>query len=288
MEKNTPATVKWPRRHRLLRGPGTLMVSTDLHGNGRDFRRLRDIFLKLREQDSLTHWVILGDLVHAPSKDSRREEPRLYDFEDESWNIVDGVAQLLRSFPDNVHLLLGNHDHGHIGGRRTSKFHPDEVAYLEDQLSDTQLSTLRELFRTALLVVVAECGVLMAHGSPDDRLASLRQLDDISLEGPLDDEGRALLQTITGSYGQQQEVTDRLLQALSLDVGIPLSMVIHGHDRDEEGWFTEGGNQICPVIFGAPRGSKRYLVLDLGSRYRTLEDLREGLEIRRLHGASFV
>ena len=285
MEASPPAAARGLGRHRILRGPGTLMVSTDLHGNGGDFRRLRDIFLELREQDSLTHWVILGDLVHAPGKDARREEPRLNDFEDESWNIVAGVAQLLRSFPDNVHLLLGNHDHGHIGGRRTSKFHPDEVAYLEDQLSDTQLSTLRELFRTALLVVVAECGVLMAHGSPDDRLASLRQLDDISLEGPLDDEGRALLQTITGSYGQQQEVTDRLLQALSLDVGIPLSMVIHGHDRDEEGWFTEGGNQICPVIFGAPRGSKRYLVLDLGTRYRAAGDLREGLEIRHLYGA---
>jgi hypothetical protein len=61
-------------------------------------------------------------------------------------------------------------------------------------------------------------------------------------------------------------------------------MVVHGHDRDESGYFVEGGNQVCPVIFGAPRRQERYLLLDLGAGYRGPDDLREGLEVRRLFG----
>jgi hypothetical protein len=55
-----------------------------------------------------------------------------------------------------------------------------------------------------------------------------------------------------------------------------------GHDRDENGYFTEGGNQVCPVIFGAPRHNKRFLVLDLEARYAGVESLREGIEIRKV------
>ena len=60
-------------------------------------------------------------------------------------------------------------------------------------------------------------------------------------------------------------------------------LVVHGHDRDESGYFVENGNQVCPVIFGAPRQSKRFLVLDLAGRYEGPGGLREGVEIRRVH-----
>ncbi len=59
--------------------------------------------------------------------------------------------------------------------------------------------------------------------------------------------------------------------------------MIHGHDRDEEGWFTEGGNQLCPVLFGAPRQNKRFVVLDLSGHYRGIADIRDGVEILRLY-----
>ena len=63
-----------------------------------------------------------------------------------------------------------------------------------------------------------------------------------------------------------------------------LTVVIQGHDRDESGWFTEGGNQLCPVIFGAPRANKRYVQIDLTARYPDVHALRDGEEIRRVHG----
>ncbi len=60
--------------------------------------------------------------------------------------------------------------------------------------------------------------------------------------------------------------------------------MIHGHDRDACGWFTEGGNQLCPVIFGAPRSQKRYVRLDLAARYPDAAALRDGEEIQRVYG----
>jgi len=43
---------------------------------------------------------------------------------------------------------------------------------------------LRALFSRALLGVVAPCGVFFAHGSPNDRLQRLSDLDDISFPPP--------------------------------------------------------------------------------------------------------
>ena len=43
-------------------------------------------------------------------------------------------AGLAAQYPGRVHALLGNHEHGHIGGPHTAKFAADEVALLEQIL----------------------------------------------------------------------------------------------------------------------------------------------------------
>jgi predicted phosphodiesterase len=271
-------------RWRRLGNGGLVQISTDLHGNGADHRRLREHFLDLRRREESACWVILGDAVHAPSESARKRNPELYDFDDESLFIVEDILDLMESFPEQVFYVLGNHDFGHVGGPPTRKFHTDEVDHLEAVIGPEGTQQLRRLFAPALLAVVAPCGVLLAHGSPDDSLRSLDDLDGIDLPPAGIDPYRAhLLDSFLTSYGQQADVTARLLARLSTDT-LPLHLVIHGHDRDESGYFTEGGNQVCPVIFGAANENKRFLVLDLASSYRTVADLREGREILRLYG----
>lgn len=268
-------------RHRVLPAEGALLVGADLHGNLEDLRRLRELFL---ESAPDAHLALLGDLVHGPDPWAREHWPALHDFDDRSWDVVQEVIALRQRYPDRVHLLLGNHDHGHVGGPHPGKFYPDEVEHLEARLSADQRAALHGLFRSALLMLLAPCGVVLTHGSPDDSLDDPARLDRLSLvPGENTPADARVLESLLTSYGQQAEVTQRLLAALSPRVGFPLALVIHGHDRDEEGYFVEGGNQICPVIFGAPRESKRYLRLDLAARYRGPDDLREGEEILRLH-----
>jgi hypothetical protein len=267
----------------VLPAQGTLLVSTDMHGNAEDFRALREVFRAESARDPDTQWVILGDCVHGPDDAARREQPALYDYPDASIAVALGVAALRAEHPGRVHYVLGNHDFGHVGGPHTRKFHADEVAHLEAALAPEERAVVHALFATALLVVLAPCGALLAHGSPDERVSSLAALDAITFP-PMPDapEQRAALASVLTSYGQSAEVCARLLSRLSTPE-VPLTMVIHGHDRDESGWFVENGNQLCPVLFGAPRAARRYVQLRLDVRYPGVAALRDGQEIRRLY-----
>lgn len=267
-------------RHRILPAAGTVMASTDVHGNLEDFARLETLF---RAAAPDTHWVILGDVVHAPDAQARAAEPDLYDYDDGSMAIVARIDALVRAEPERVHFVLGNHDHGHVGGPHPRKFHGDEVAALEAKLDAGERALLVELFGRALLAVAAPCGVLFTHGSPDAFLTSLAMLDDLPLDVramPL--EAKRAVRGILTAYGQPDDVSRRMLASISRP-GLDLRVVVHGHDRDESGFFHEGETQVCPVIFGAPKASKRYVRLDLAARYPRGQALRDGVEIVRLH-----
>ena len=84
----------------------------------------------------------------------------LYGFEDLSWKIIEGLILLKSQYPKNIHYVLGNHDHEHISGPTTSKFHDEEVAALEQKLNEEQKKQMKEFFRNALLAVIAACGLL--------------------------------------------------------------------------------------------------------------------------------
>jgi hypothetical protein len=272
-------------RVRILPARGQLLISTDLHGNGEDFRRLQAVFDRLRDAAQVpadVHWASLGDLVHGPGDAARERDPLRFGYADESPALVEAMIELRARHPDNFHLLLGNHDHGHIGGPHPSKFYPDEVLALERRMQAEAVARMHELFCGALLAVAAPCGLLLCHGSPDEQITSLDELGDIDPTDEPELTRRSMLRTLLTSYGQPCETTATLLRQLSRP-GLELRVVVHGHDVDLDGWYTEHGNQACPVLFGAPPANRRYLVVDLGARYERAEDLRDGVEARHLY-----
>jgi hypothetical protein len=264
---------------------GRLLISTDLHGNREDFERLRARFFELREaaeQPASVHWALLGDLVHGPNDRARERDPDRFGYPDESPYLVEAMIELRERFADNVHLLLGNHDHGHIGGPHTHKFHADEVVALEQRMSPAAVARMQALFDDALLAVAAPCGLLLCHGSPDEQLDSLATLATIDPRDEPDLCRRSLLRSLLTSYGQRGETTATLLRQVSTPE-LELRVVVHGHDVDPCGWYTEHGNQACPILFGAAPAQRRYLVVDLAARYAGAEQLREGVEVLRLY-----
>jgi hypothetical protein len=278
-----------PSRVRILPSHGQLLVSTDLHGNREDFDRLLALFMRMREaaeQDGrgadTVHWALLGDLVHGPSPAARERDPIRFGYADDSPALVEALIELRTRWPDNVHLLLGNHDHGHIGGPHTAKFFADEVVMLERRMSPRAINRMQELFMDALLALAAPCGLLLCHGSPDDQLSSLDELAMIDPNEEPQLNRRAILRSLLTSYGQLGDTTDRMLKQISRP-GLELRVVVHGHDVDLDGWYTAHGNQACPVLFGAPPAKRRYLIIDLGARYERAEALREGSEVRYLY-----
>jgi hypothetical protein len=272
-------------RVRILPDHGRLLISTDLHGNREDFERLCTTFFELRKaaaDPTTVHWALLGDLVHGPSARARERDPIRFGYQDESPWLVEALIALRERLPDNIHLLLGNHDHGHIGGPHTAKFYADEVVALEQRMSSEAIERMRALFAGALLAVAAPCGLLLCHGSPDEQLDSLATLATIDPSDEPDLARRSMLRSLLTSYGQRGETTAALLRQLS-SPELELRVVVHGHDVDLSGWYVEGGNQACPVLFGAVPALRRYLVVDLGRRFERAEDLREGIEVLRLY-----
>lgn len=269
-------------RHRVLPSSGWLLVSTDLHGNLDDFAALERTAEDAWRSGVDLHWAVLGDLVHGPDVSAGVRTPELYAFRDESPALIDALTAVMARHPGRVHFVLGNHDAGHVGFKHTSKFHPDEVEALEARLTPEQRDRLRALCSDALLALVAPCGLLLTHGAPGDDLEALSLLD-----GPLpaarDQDARfRAVNELLWSYGQPGPVAAAMLARISREVGFELRVVVHGHDRDESGWFIEGGNQVQPVLFGAPRENKRYLWVDLSKPVTSCEAL-EAASLRHLH-----
>ncbi len=281
-EGSTSNLARVTKRSLVLPDRGTLLVSTDLHGNLEDFLALEArAEAAWRAGDDL-HWALLGDLVHGPDDRARQQMPDLYDSDDESPALIDRLFELKQRQPQRVHVVLGNHDVGHLGFPHTSKFHPDEVEALEVRLSSTQLERMRSLFSTGLLVLVAPCGLLLSHGVPGDALTSLSLLDGVLPPTKDQNERFRAVNELLWSYGQSAPIAASMLERISDEVGHRLRVIVHGHDRDQAGWYIEGDNQVQPVIFGAPRENKRFLEVDLSRPVQSCRHLESDM-LRHLH-----
>ena len=78
------------------------------------------------------HLLFTGDLIHGPHIEPEDWPDFLGEYyRDQSGEVMIAYAGLAAQYPGRVHALLGNHEHGHIGGPHTAKFAADEVALLE-------------------------------------------------------------------------------------------------------------------------------------------------------------
>lgn len=266
---------------------GPILVSSDLHGNLADFERLRALFLASEARGEQPMWISVGDWVHGPAEtaDNRRDvrdrfgQP-LYAYRDETPVILEGLFALMDRYGDRVLSICGNHEHAHIGGRMTQKFHRNEAAHLEAQLSPTAVAELRARFASWPVVIrIAACGVALTHGAPIP--ASVADFERTRF-APGEGNSRDVLHSAMARYGFCRGEDLELLERLS-EPGCELSVLVHGHDREEDGYTATGtAALLLCTSFGARQSHKTYLWLDRARRYDSLAALREGVELRRL------
>jgi hypothetical protein len=242
---------------------GPVLVSADLHGHYQDFARLRDIFLAGGDD---CVWIGVGDWVHGPS-DARRD---LYDYPDSSGEILRELFALMDTYPGRVLSLLGNHEHAHIGGVRTSKFHDDEAAFLESQLDPAFTAEIKRRFRSwPLMALFPSLGVVVTHGALAGDPAGIER---IRYEGDNDARAHEILRAAMTHYGYTEGDDVKLLAAL----GPPYSVIVHGHDRDENGHSPSGERALLLCTsFGARQERKAYLWLE--RRYDGVRDLESAI-----------
>jgi hypothetical protein len=272
---------------RVLRLPdhGRLVVCTDLQGCMRDYRRIVEIFHEeMDATDGDAHLLFTGDLIHGPHLGEEEWPDFLGEYyRDESGALVDAYVALEARNPGHVHALVGNHEHGHIGGPHTAKFAADEVILLENLLGPVRTERLKEILTTLPLAAVAPCGAVFTHGAPAADIASITDVEDADLSGfelgsPLEILDTPVIGPILWARSAQPEVAARFVRAMGGTISI------YGHDVIPEGFERIGDEQlVVSTSFGVFDSNKVYLELDLGAKYRSVNDLRIGKEIRPLY-----
>lgn len=264
---------------------GRLLVATDLQGNVRDFERVADLFAAaMVETEGDAHLLFTGDLIHGPHISPEDWPDFLGEFyTDASPAVVDGFVALRQRHPGHVHAILGNHEHGHVGGPHTAKFAPDEVLLLEAIVGPLGAERLRQVFRDLPLVAVTHCGIVFTHGAPAADIESASEveaarLDAFAGQSPLDIFDVPVVGPILWARSAPADVARRFLKAMGGHISV------FGHDVVPNGFERIGIEQmIVSTSFGVADSNKMYLDLDLAGRYETVYQLREGIELLSLY-----
>lgn len=271
---------------RVLRLPahGRLIVCTDLQGCLRDYRRIVEIFEQAHAESGDAHLLFTGDLVHGPHIDEHEWPDFLGEYyRDQSGEVIESLAELARAHPGRVHALLGNHEHGHIGGPHTAKFAHDEVELLESRLGPERARRLRQVLRELPLVAVAPCGAVFTHGAPAADIASLADIEAADLhayrhDSPVDILSVPVIGPILWARSASPAAAQRFLRAVGGTIAI------YGHDVIPQGFERIGREQmVVSTSFGVFDANKIYLSLDLGARYHSVHELRVGHELLPLY-----
>jgi hypothetical protein len=283
-ESPKPQRVYTQAVQRLLRLParGRLLVATDLQGNLRDFERLVHHFRSAGDDAQL---VLTGDLVHGPDEETVLAWPPHLGtpYRDESPALIEAVRAEQRRAPGRIHCLLGNHDHAHIGGPVTSKFHDDEAAMLEARLGEEGASALRAWIETFPLVAWAPCGAVMLHGAPSAHLDTIHQLEQMPLSGyrAFGIENFLRVPVLGSLLWSRFADSDQSRRFLEVFGG---TFALYGHDVVREGFERTGDDQLCfSTSFGLFDAQKVYVALDLAAHYPNVHALRVGTEILPLY-----
>ncbi|MBP6630057.1 MAG: metallophosphoesterase [Kofleriaceae bacterium] len=272
---------------RVLRLPnhGRLIVCTDLQGCMRDYERIVEVFhAALAAHDGDAHLLFTGDLIHGPYLEPDEWPAFLGEFyRDASGEVVDQLMALSARHPGRVHALLGNHEHGHVGGPHTAKFAMDEVILLETLLGEEATRRLHAAIATFALAAVAPCGVVFTHAAPAAQIKSIKDVEQADLSGrglasPLEVLDTPVVGKILWARSADVASARRFVKAMGATVSV------YGHDVVPEGFERIGDEQLCvSTSFGVVDPNKVYLNLDLASRYRTAAELRVGREILPLY-----
>jgi len=272
---------------RVIRLPdkGRLLVCTDLQGCMRDFQRMVELFEQaLHDRNGDAHLLFTGDLIHGPHIEPEDWPDFLGEYyRDASGEVMIAYAGLAAQYPGRVHALLGNHEHGHIGGPHTAKFAADEVALLEHILGPSGTARMRGIIHTFALAAVSKCGAVFTHGAPAAVIDSIADLEAADLSGaqyasPLDVLDTPVVGKVLWARSATEGEARRFLKATGG------TMCIYGHDVIPEGYETVGDEQmVVSTSFGVFDTNKVYISLDLGAKYKRIHDLRIGDEILPLY-----
>ncbi len=214
-----------------LPATGRLLVTGDLHDNP---EHLGKIVQLARLDASADHHVVLHEIIHSE---------RLVNGVDLSHRMLARVAELVVAYPQQVHVVLANHELAQMTGQGVSKGAGNSVelfnAGLQYVFSDdweAVSKSIKGFIRAMPLALRSESGLLCAHSLPAPR--SMAQFDSGVLMRELADKdyeprtGSAYLMVWGRGHTPEQ------IEALAAGWGVNLFCL--GHQHVESGLAVHG------------------------------------------------
>ena len=264
-----------------IEGPGTLIVTSDLHGNMEDFEALKKVFEA--EEDAI--FLSLGDLFHGPKPLPREwSNHHLYQgryYTDQSVELLYAFLDFQEKYPNRVVALIGNHEHAHVGGPLVRKFHPDESGYFESQLDSDGIVALHKLINGSAMIATSSCGVAFTHGAPSPIPFSRRTLKNTRYAGYEFMSIAEMYETslLGGLLWRRSATEDEVLQFLrhlnDINDYPYSSLVVYGHDPSELGYSVENNHLLnLSTSFWTVKEHKKYLRLPLDANFYCTQDIK--------------
>ena len=254
------------RKGNLISVPnaGTVVITGDLHGHRRNFQRIVSFADLVNNPD---RHVILQEIIHGGPEDEKR---RCLSFE-----LLFNVIRYKVSFPDQVHIIMGNHDTAFINQAQvmkngkemnTSMLSALKAKFGEDTES-VELAMRRFLFSEPL-AVKCPSKIWLSHSLPDDRYVNKfdkRIFDrELKIHDVVKPNSAYLL---TWGRRHTQETLDKMAQLLDADI------FVLGHQPQEKGFSQPAQNLL---IIASDHNHGVLLPLDLSVSY-TIEQLVDSI-----------
>jgi hypothetical protein len=252
------------RRANLVRLPeqGSLVVTGDIHGHRRNFERIVSYADLGNHPD---RHLILQEIIHGGPEDDTGGCL--------SYQLLFDAVRFKLEFPDQVHLIMGNHDTAYICSAEVMKNGKEMVHAMSMAInrefqgagSSVNLAIRQFLFSQPLAIRCAS-GTWISHSLPSDQLAAKFDPGVFDRELQLSDcqkPGSAYL--LTWGRRHSPELLNTMAQKLDA------RLFILGHQPQPEGWRIFGENLI---ILACDHDHGSLLDLDLSKLYtaQTLSD----------------
>lgn len=218
-----------------LPGMGKVIVSGDLHGHRRNFERIQRI--AALENNPWTH-VILQEIIHGGPEDDLGGclSYRL---------LFDAIRYKVR-FPDQVHILLGNHDTAVICNSAVMKAGKEMNRALKAAMQrhfgehyQDVYAAMMEYLLSQPLAIRTDNRIWISHSLPADQYAENFDLSIFNRPYTMEDIERPNpVYQLTWGRRHSPETLRLLAQRFDADV------FILGHQPQEQGWMLAGDNTL--------------------------------------------
>jgi hypothetical protein len=247
-----------------LPADGSLVVTGDLHGHLRNFERI-SAYADL--ENNPTRHLILQEIIHGGPEDTLGGCL--------SYKLLFDIVRYKLTFPDRVHIIMGNHDTAFINRSEVIKdgreMNRAMSLAMEREFgkaaADVELATRQYLFSQPL---AARCDnkIWISHSLPADRLIEKFDPEILNRQLKINDvvrPGSAYL--MTWGRKHSQTLLDNLAETFDTD------FFVLGHQPQDQGWCQAGKNLI---ILASNHNHGCLLSIDLAKSY-TIEQLIESI-----------